>query len=120
MKLVPFFLTLITPSFAFAAGGYIGPSWIDYVIYPFALAFPLMFVYLGYLSFHVAKPDRRRFVWLYVLDLCLVALAFVTAADLSANENRDWVENLCGLSLLSIPVFTGFISYQLNKSTQGK
>ena len=120
MKSIIPLLIFILPSLAFAAGGFVLPDFLAYPLMLLLLAFPLTFLYIGYLVLRVEKSDKRRFVWMYVLALCLAVLAFVCLTDLMANENRAWVENLFGIFVLIIPVYTAYISYGIDNATEGR
>lgn len=110
-------LFLLIPTPLFAAGGFVALDWLMYVDILFLVSFPFTFFYVGYLCF---KAYKRSFIWSYILALCFLSIAVLTTSFLTTHENTAWLEYVCVLSWVLVPVLIGLISYKIDVVTEEK
>ncbi len=113
-------ILMLIPTLAFAAGGYIGPVWLTVLMDLFLIPSLFLFFYIGYLSFWVAKENRTKFISLYVLILLCSTAFIASTAHLVTHENIAWVESVCLLTLILVPMLMAYATYKLNSLVIGE
>jgi hypothetical protein len=111
---------MIFPLPAFAAGGYIGPTWLTFLMNLFLVPPLLLFLHIGYLSFLTPQENRLKFISLYALILLCVAAFVASTAHLFTHENVGWIESTSILSLMFLPILMAYSTYKLNSAVGEK